>query len=41
MNAFAGQRVQVGWRRCGQRFTFTSTHFGDTAIVERRTYRNS
>ncbi len=25
--------VQVGWQRCGQRLTFTSTHFGDTAIA--------
>ena len=34
VNAFAGQRIQIGRQRCGQRFTFTGTHFCNTAVVE-------
>ena len=34
MNAFAGQRIQIGWQRCGQGFTFTGTHFSDAAVVQ-------
>ena len=37
VNAFTGQRVQVSRQRCGQGFTFTSTHFRDAALVKHHT----
>ena len=37
MNAFTGQCIQVGRQRCGQRFTFTGTHFRDATLVKHHT----
>ena len=37
VNAFAGQRIEVGRQGRGQGFTFTGTHLGDAAIVKHHT----
>ncbi len=37
VDAFTGQRVEVRRQGRGQRFTFTSTHLGDAAIVKHHT----
>ena len=37
MDAFTGQRVEVRRQGRSQRFTFTSTHLGDAAIVKHHT----
>ncbi|MNH01981.1 hypothetical protein D3C79_612070 [compost metagenome] len=34
VHATAAQGVQIGRQGCGQGFTFTGTHLGDTAVVE-------
>ena len=37
VHAFAAQRIQISRQGCGQGFTFTSTHFCDTAVIQNHT----
>ena len=34
MHALAGQRVQIGGQRGGERFAFAGFHFGNTALMQ-------